>query len=67
MNNEQIRAALLPCPFCGGDAHIERMGTPRQSCQIACGECGAWLETSEEGKGCGKTWNRRAALSGEGK
>ncbi|WP_167752812.1 Lar family restriction alleviation protein [Pusillimonas caeni] len=62
---EQERATLLPCPFCGGEAHIERIGTPRQSCQIACGNCGAWIETGEQGNECGNAWNRRAALQSQ--
>lgn len=52
MNNE-----LLPCPFCGGKAEIERYGTPRQSTIYNCTECGCRLETGEE---WGYTqWNKR--------
>lgn len=53
-------SALLPCPFCGGSASIERLGTPRQSTIYACDECGCSLETGEEW-GHGARWNARAA------
>lgn len=34
-------STLLPCPFCGGDTPtFERIGTPRQSCIVVCGNCG---------------------------
>jgi len=55
---------LLPCPFCGGEAEFERMGTPRQSCIVACTDCGGRLESSEEGAGCGSEWNDRHAPDG---
>ena len=49
---------LLPCPFCGGEAEIERYGTPRVSTIYSCKECGCRLETGEEwGHGAG--WNKR--------
>jgi len=52
---------LLPCPFCGGEAEFERMGTPRQSCIVVCGNCGARHESGDEGARNGTQWNRRAA------
>jgi len=56
--------ALLPCPFCGHDKpYFERMGTGSVSCQVACGNCGAWHESSDEYLQSGKSWNTRAALS----
>jgi Lar family restriction alleviation protein len=58
-NND--RAALLPCPFCGGAASFERMGTPRQSCIVTCDSCGARHESSDEGHRSGTQWNERAA------
>lgn len=59
MTNAQA-VQLLPCPFCGGEAHIERYGDRRQSTQYACDACGCSLETGEEwGHGAG--WNKRAA------
>jgi len=51
---------LKPCPFCGGDAHIERMGTARVSMQIECGECGAGMETGETWINEHSSWNNRA-------
>ena len=53
---------LLPCPFCGGEAEIERLGDRRQSTQYSCTNCGCFLETGEEW-GHGKRWNTRVALS----
>lgn len=50
---------LKPCPFCGGDAEFERVGTPRQSCIVVCNDCGARLESSDEGDMSGTAWNRR--------
>ena len=49
---------LKPCPFCGGEAEIERMGSSRQSMIVCCSMCGAKVE-------CGSTvveqanWNTR--------
>lgn len=54
---------LLPCPFCGGEAEFERMGTSRQSCIVVCGSCGARLESSDEYQRSGSRWNDRAALA----
>lgn len=56
---------LKPCPFCGGKAGFDRMGTHRASCIISCGECGASLESNEEGNNCGRKWNQRAARPSE--
>jgi len=50
---------LKPCPFCGGEAEIERIGTRRQSCIIACTECGCRHEGADEGDRCGSEWNCR--------
>lgn len=55
-----VTEQLKPCPFCGGEAHFERIGTPRQSCIVECDSCGARLESSEEGVRCGRMWNTRA-------
>lgn len=51
---------LLPCPFCGGDAHFDQPGTKEQSC-IVCEDCGCRLETNEVFHQ-GTQWNTRAAL-----
>ena len=52
---------LLPCPFCGGTAHFERLGTPRQSCIVECDSCGVRHESSDEGERSGTQWNERTA------
>ena len=58
--------SLLPCPFCGHTTpYFERMGTPRQSCIVACGDCGARHESSDEGTRSGSSWNTRAALAAQ--
>jgi hypothetical protein len=54
--------ALLPCPFCGHDAEIERFGDARRSTIYQCTYCSCSLETGEEW-GHGRRWNERAALS----
>lgn len=52
---------LLPCPFCGGEAEVERVGDYRQSHIIACTECGCRLETGEDAEwNRGNAWNTRA-------
>lgn len=51
-------ADLLPCPFCGGTASIERYGDRRQSTIYQCDNCGCSLETGEEW-GHGTQWNER--------
>lgn len=56
--------ALKPCPFCGHETpYFERMGTPRQSCIVVCGDCGARHESGDEGARNGASWNQRAALA----
>lgn len=56
-------AALLPCPFCGGEAEYERVGTPKVSCIVVCTQCGARHESSDQDWYNGKAWNQRAALA----
>lgn len=50
---------LKPCPFCGGEAEIERYGTPRQSTIVCCTDCGCTIEGPEE-FAHGRQWNTRA-------
>jgi len=38
---------LLGCPFCSGDAVIERKGTARASMIIACTDCGGRMESGD--------------------
>lgn len=38
---------LKPCPFCGGEAEIERKGSIRASMIIACLDCGARVESGD--------------------
>ncbi len=49
---------LLPCPFCGSKAEIERIGDSRQSTQYQCNSCSCSLETGEEWDH-GADWNKR--------
>ena len=53
------RIELLPCPFCGGKAEINRFGNFLQSTQYECTDCGCLLETGEEFNH-GTQWNTRA-------
>jgi Lar family restriction alleviation protein len=55
---------LLPCPFCGGEAEIERAGDHHRSTVYTCTYCGASLETGEEWNH-GQMWNQRANLDTE--
>lgn len=50
---------LLPCPFCGSEAEIERIGNHRQSTIYQCTSCSCSLETGEEWDH-GRRWNTRA-------
>jgi len=49
---------LLPCPFCGASASIERLGDRSRSTIYQCDSCSCSLETGEEW-GHGSDWNRR--------
>lgn len=51
---------LKPCPFCGGEAEFERLGTNRQSCIVCCTNCGARLESNETFSS-GESWNTRVS------
>jgi len=50
---------LYPCPFCEGEAEIERMGTNRVSMVIVCTNCGCRLETNETSESEYLRWNTR--------
>lgn len=55
---------LKPCPFCGHEEpYFERLGSPRQSCIVACGSCGCQHESSDEDEMCGASWNERASTT----
>ena len=59
MNNATRAGETLEvCPFCGGDAQFERVGTPRQSTIVACSECACRLESPDEFN-YSTSWNRR--------
>ena len=52
---------LLPCPFCGGEAEYERIGTLRYSTIVVCTDCGARHESGDAGEIAGVSWNNRPA------
>ena len=54
---------LLPCPFCGGEPHIERLGNARFSTIVSCLDCGVTHECGDTGSSVGNGWNRRAPLA----
>jgi Lar family restriction alleviation protein len=56
---------LKPCPFCGGEPYFERLGDPRQSCILVCGNCGCRHESSDEGVENGTSWNDRPVQASE--
>jgi Lar family restriction alleviation protein len=49
---------LKPCPFCGGKAEFERVGTQRESCIVTCEDCGGRHESGDTWDS-GSSWNRR--------
>ncbi len=57
-NENKVPIKLLPCPFCGGEAEIERYGTGRYSTIYQCTECSCRLETGETFHH-GASWNQR--------
>ena len=57
---------LLPCPFCNGDAEFQRLGDRRQSCIVACTNCGARHESPDQDEFNGSSWNRRFGPKAEG-
>lgn len=59
--HSQASVVLKPCPFCGGPASFERLGTPRQSCIVVCDDCGCRLESGDVGERSSTSWNRRAS------
>lgn len=48
-------AELKPCPFCGGEAHIQKSGN-----WIRCAECGAETDYYDIEEEAIAAWNRRA-------
>ena len=51
---------LKPCPFCGGEAEIERCGTVKQSQIINCADCGCTHESGDIYLQHGaRDWNQR--------
>ena len=66
MNEKESIAALLPCPFCGGEAEIQRKGSHRASMIVTCTNCGCKVESGDV---YGLTtpermeWNRRSKIS----
>ena len=63
---ERLEKTLKPCPFCGGDAHIMRMGYPHY---IYCDHCGAKIHGREMGpkaeEASVNAWNSRWSTAPE--
>jgi len=58
---------LKLCPFCGGHASYDRVGTNRQSCIVICEDCGCMVESNETGEYCGNKWNIRQESQAQSK
>lgn len=62
MSKDELKA----CPFCGGEAEIERKGTQRASMIICCVNCGCKVESGDVfgmTDPAYYTWNTRPAQS----
>lgn len=57
------REALLPCPFCGGRAEIQRGAYTKYVLCLKCAVMGPNLAADDE---LIAAWNRRAALTAQG-
>jgi len=59
---------LLPCPFCGGEAQIDRLtdseGIPLDEYGVSCVPCNFGLEVMRTPEDCRVAWNRRSDKSG---
>lgn len=52
---------VKPCPFCGNpEPELERIGNRHQSALVVCGQCGARMESCDEGEDSFDSWNRRS-------
>lgn len=63
METTSQTSELKPCPFCGGQAVIHRIGNSRQSSRLGCEDCSCDLEANETAERTGSAWNRRADAS----
>lgn len=59
VNTDISTIELKPCPMCGGEAEVVRVGTTRQSSIVECTECGLSLEANEQPWYTGSAWNKR--------
>lgn len=62
--DEQERAELLPCPFCGGD-HLKLFGESAPEWWVCCETCKAATQTRTNKSQAIEDWNRRAALQSQ--
>lgn len=58
--------ALLPCPFCGGEARYQADHTTERRDSVWCGACDYGMFDPEEQRSVVAAWNRRAALPARG-
>lgn len=57
--------ALLPCPFCGGEARYQADHTTECRDSVWCGTCDYGMFDPDEQGSVIAAWNRRAALTTE--
>lgn len=55
---------LLPCPFCGGKATVERSAECYEEYEVCCDECGAKAAWDNDKDSAVKLWNTRIRNDG---
>ena len=56
---------LKPCPFCGGEAEVERYGYRNQSHIVSCMDCGCRIESGDVEPFWNSSWNKRFGIVDE--
>ncbi len=66
MNEKEIANEILPCPFCGGEAHIDQLSSVlNHAWQVSCDRCDILFMASEEDAVI-VMWNTRTNAGNDG-